>query len=84
MDDIMKIVHAFEDSNVLLKGVTKTIKNETKEQNEGFLRTLLGALGASLLGKMLRGKGMLRAGYGNKEGKGMLRAGYGSSIKKSF
>ena len=27
---------------------------------------------------MLTGKGMLRAGYGNKKGKGMLRAGYGS------
>ena len=41
----------------------------------------LGTLGASLLGSMLTGKGILRAGYGNKEGKGILRAGYGS---KSF
>ena len=41
----------------------------------------LGTLGASLLGNMLTGKGILRAGYGNKEGKGILRAGYGS---KSF
>ena len=32
MNDIMKIVQALEDSNILLKGVTKTIKNETKEQ----------------------------------------------------
>ena len=39
---------------------------------------LLGSLGASLLGNMLAGKGIVRAGYGNKEGKGMLRAGYGS------
>ena len=31
-NDIMKIIQAFEDSNILLKGVTKTIKNETKEQ----------------------------------------------------
>ena len=31
MNDIMKIVHALEDSNILLKGVTKTTKNETKE-----------------------------------------------------
>ena len=29
---MMKIVHALEDSNILLKGVTKTMKNETKEQ----------------------------------------------------
>ena len=36
MKDIMKIVQALEDSNVLLKGVTKTIKNETKEQKGGF------------------------------------------------
>ena len=43
---------------------------------------LLGTLGASLLGNILAGKGIVRAGYGNKEGKGMLRAGYGS--KKYF
>ena len=45
MNDIMKIVQALEDSNILLKGVTKTIKNETKEQNGGFLSILLGTLG---------------------------------------
>ena len=39
---------------------------------------LLGTLGASLLGNVLAGKGIVRAGYGNKEGKGMLRVGYGS------
>ena len=31
MNDIIKIVQALEDSNILLKGVTKTIKNETKD-----------------------------------------------------
>ena len=31
MNDIMKIVQALEDSDILLKGVTKTIKKETKE-----------------------------------------------------
>ena len=36
MNDIMKIVQALEDSNILLKAVTKTIKNETKEQKGGF------------------------------------------------
>ena len=36
MNDIMKIVQALEDSNVLLKGVTNTIKNETKEEKGGF------------------------------------------------
>ena len=38
----MKIVQAIEDSNILLKGVTKTIKNETKEQKQGFLNMFLG------------------------------------------
>ena len=33
MNDIMKIVQALEDSNILLKGIPKTIKNEAKEQN---------------------------------------------------
>ena len=42
MNDIMKIVQALEDSNILLKGITKTIKNETKEQKGGFLSMLLG------------------------------------------
>ena len=50
MNDIMKIVQAIEDSNMLLKGVTKSIKNETKEQKVGFSSMLLGTLGASLLG----------------------------------
>ena len=48
MNDIMKIIQALEDSNILLKGVTKTIKNETKEQKGGFSSMLLGTLGASL------------------------------------
>ena len=59
MNDIMKIVQYLEDSNVLLNGVTKTIKNGTKQQKGGFLGMLLGTLGASLLGNMLTGKGML-------------------------
>ena len=52
MNDIMKIVQALEDSNILLKGVTKTIGNETREQKGGFLRMLLGILGASILGDL--------------------------------
>ena len=78
MNDIMKIVQTLEDSNILLKGVTKTIKNETKEQKGGFLSMLLSILGASLLGNLLTGKGTIRAG------KGIVRAGYGSTIKKSL
>ena len=56
MDDIMEIVQALEDSKTLLKGVTKTIKNEIKEQKGRFLSMLLGTLRASLLGNLLAGK----------------------------
>ena len=83
MNDIIKIVQALEDSNILLNEVTKTIKNETKEQKGGFLSMLLGTLGASLLGNLLTGKGIARAGSGrpsssasqNKKGKGIVKAG---------
>ena len=77
INDIMKNVQALEDSNILLKGVTKAIKNETKEQKGGFLSMLLGTLGASLLGNLLAGKEIVRASSGNKKGKGIVRAGAG-------
>ena len=44
MNDIMKIIEALENSDILLKGVSKTIENETKEQRGGFLSMLLGTL----------------------------------------
>ena len=69
MNDITKIVQTLEDPNILLKGVTKTIKNETKQQKAGFLSMLLGTLGASLLGNLLAGKGIAKAGSGNKKAK---------------
>ena len=77
MNDIMKIVQALEDSTILLKGVTKTIKNETEDQKGGFLSMLLGTLGDSILGNLLARKEIGRAGSGNKKGKGILRAGTG-------
>ena len=80
MNDAMKIIQTLEDSNILLKGVTEIIKSETKEQKGGFLSMLLGTLGASLLGNLLSGKGIVRAGYGNKKGKGIVRAGYGNKM----
>ena len=73
MNDIIKIIEALENSGILLKGLTKTIENETKEQRGGFLSMLLGTLGASLLGNLLTGKGMMRAG------KGIVRAGEGAN-----
>ena len=57
MNDIMKIEQALEDSNILLKGVTKTVRDET-EQKGGFLSMPLGTLGASLSGNLLAGKGI--------------------------
>ena len=92
MNDIIKIVQALEDSNILLKGVTKTIENETKEQKGGFLFMVLGTVGASLVGNLLTRKGMVRAGYGrplppasqNNIGKGIARAGYGNQLKNKM
>ena len=66
MNAIMKIVQALEDSNILLEGVTETIKTETKEQQGPFLSMLLGTLGASVLRNILAGKGILRAGSGKE------------------
>ena len=78
MNDIMKIIEALENSGILLKGVSKTIENETKEQRGGFLSMLLGTLGASLLGNLLTGgKGIMRAGDG------IVHAGSGSVASRA-
>ena len=64
MEDLIKIVKYLEDSGLLLKGVTESVQNEVKELKDGFLSRLLGTLGASLLGSLLAGKGINRAGEG--------------------
>ena len=61
-NDIMKIVKSLEQSGLLKKGVSKKNKNETKERKGGFLGMLLGTLDASLLGNLLTGKSIVRAG----------------------
>ena len=78
MNDIIKIIEALENSGILLKGVTKTIENETKEQRGGFLSMLLATLGASLLGNLLTGKRMMTAD------EGIVRAGEGDKEKPKF
>ena len=90
IEDIIKIVKSLQDSGLLLKGVTKTAKNEVKEQRGGFRSMLLGILGANLLGNLSTGKVIYRAGKGkgematsqgrgiNRAGQGVLGAGYGS------
>ena len=71
LNDVMKIIKVLEDRGALLKGITKTTKNEVKSQRAGFLSILLGTLGASLLGDILSkgflGKGLARAGEGIKK-----------------
>ena len=70
--NILKIVKSLKDSGLLLEGVGETIKNEAKEQKGGFLSMLLHTPGSRLLGNMLAGKGVIRAGEGT------ARVGYGS------
>ena len=72
MEDILKIVKSLEDSGILLEGVSETIEHEAKERKGGFLSMLLGTLCASLLGNILSGKGLMRAG------KGTTKISYGS------
>ena len=87
-------IKIFNENNLLHELLLLTTRQTTKlrnaiekgaiekEKKGGFLSMLLGTLGASLLGNMLAGKGIVRAGYGNKERKGVVRAGYGN--KKFF
>ena len=74
MDDLIKIVKSLKDSGLLLKGVTESVQNEVKEQKVGFLSTLLGTLGVRLLGSLLAGKRIHRAG------EGVVRAGEGNNM----
>ena len=69
MNGIMKIIQAPGDSNILLKVVTKKLKNKTREQRGGFLGILIGTLGSIFLGNLLSGERIVRAGSGNKKRK---------------
>ena len=62
VNNLMKIVKSLEESGLVVKGVSETIKNEGKEQKGGFLQMLLRTLADSLLGSALTGKGVIRAG----------------------
>ena len=75
MNYTLKIVKSLEDSGVLLKGVSETVKTEAKEQSGGFLSMLLDTLASSLFTDTLlnkKVKGVIRAGEGK------IRTGYGS------
>ena len=77
----MNDLQALEDSNNLLKGVTKTIENETKEQKGRLFSMLIGTFGATFLGNVLTGKGIVRAVYGNHS-KNKMIFNKASSFKK--
>ena len=83
MEDLIKLVKSLEDSGLLLKYVTESVQIEVKKQKGGFLIMLLGTLGASLLGNLLTGKGIHRAGKGkgiHRAGEGIVRAGEGNKM----
>ena len=76
MDDIIKLFNSFEGFSFLIKGVTKTIENETKEQRGGFLGVLLGTLCASSVGNMLVSKVAVAISLGRRvihAGEGAIR-----------
>ena len=78
-----EVVKSLEDSGLLLKGDTKTVQNKVKEQKGGFISMLLETLGVSLLGNLLTGKRIYKAGKGkgiNRAGEGVLRAFYGNKM----
>ena len=61
MNDIMKIIKSLEESGLLMKDVSETIKSEAKEQKGRFLSMLIGTLSASLSGNLLTGEGTIGA-----------------------
>ena len=52
----MKKAKSLEQSGLLIKDISGTIKNQAKEQKDGFLGMFLGKLGVSLLGSILEAK----------------------------
>ena len=79
MDNIPRIIKSLENSGVLTDGVSETVKHEIKKQEGGLLGMFLATLGASMLGNMLTGKCVMRAG------KGVVRAGRKyNNMGKSF
>ena len=74
MNDIMKIVRYLEESGLIINGVSETIEDEANKQKGGFLSMLLEALGASLLGNLLTGKGAIAT----SQGQGIIRTSEGT------
>ena len=74
----MKIVKSLKNSGLLIKDITQTIENDTKEQKVGFFSMLLCTLSTSLLGNMLTSKEVIQTGDG------VNRAGQNFSSTSSF
>ena len=53
---------SLQECGLLIKVVSETIKNEAKEQRGEFFGMLLSTLGSNILGNLLNGEGMIRAG----------------------
>ena len=68
-ENLMKIIESFEESGLLIKGISETIKNEAKDQKGRFFSILLETVAASILGNGLSGRAAIRTG------EGVLRAG---------
>ena len=80
---MVKIAKALEDADVLMKGVSEILKNDSQKGGAlPILPMLLGTLGCSLIGNLLTGRGMYRTGSGSKCncGQGMYRASEGKSL----
>ena len=69
---------SLEELGLLARGVSGRIKNEAKEQNGGFRRTLLGTLAASILGNMLADKLKIPEGKVIRAAEGVIWAGEGT------
>ena len=89
MNHIIKIIKSLEESDLLIKDISETVKNEAKEQKGRFLGMLFGTLGASLLGNLLTGKGAIATSQGRERlqtlatrasmpGRNTIRAGEGT------
>ena len=73
----MKIFKSLEESGLLIKYVSETIKNEAKEQKGEFIGIFFSPLGASLLGNLLTVKLVIETSQRQgtiREGEGIFRA----------
>ena len=64
MNDIIRIIKPLENSSSLTDGISETVNHEIKRRKCGFLCMLFESFCASMLGNILTGKGVTRAGKG--------------------